>query len=117
MRRIVLQCDQMRAADTLALVLDGRFTVMKSSALFHEVLRNLLVSILLGIIGSQISLREAAAQTDTPGLSILSNEKTDGEIVLRSRVNMVLVPVSVTDKQERSVLGLSKVLIARIAWC
>jgi Ca-activated chloride channel family protein len=81
---------------------------MKYSIFPYQTVRSIVLLAFVGTICFQIYGHEAAAETETPAQSALSSERTKGNMVLRSRVNMVLVPVSVTDKQERTVLSLSK---------
>ena len=90
--------------------LTGGSQTMKYSALSQHVLGMLALLVLVSRTYSQISSTElqAVAGTHAPARSISFNEQPDGAMVLRSRVDMVLVPVSVTDKQGRSVKGLSK---------
>jgi len=63
-----------------------------------------------GEVSSQIPTGgvQTISETRSGAQSILSNEKTDDPSIVSSRVDMVLVPVSVTDKEGRSVMDLSK---------
>lgn len=51
---------------------------------------------------------QAVAAVDAPKSSVALKKTPDGLLVVTSRVDMVLIPVSVTDKQGRSVANLNK---------